>query len=433
MPRNIKIIYPTLEDYANSEAANAITHYSDEPIEPFNADIDVVLESFNEAIADLSNSTKTIASRHMAHMVLIGGVTPKTPEMALESFYEATKGILVSAYEKMLVWLEKIKLYFLKMFKGKDKSKITTKENQAKLHKLLQDPLDSKIDGFLALADKAALEDLSQAGNGKLQQIFNRFKETLSDQEADFLTSGTYYRNIKVLVKDWNECKFSAFIKGLQHDIDSWGNDGLSQAKHVGKDVRVVNEFRERMRLKAEDIRAKYRKNFMAIKHLEETHLNLRSAGNLTRLHEFLNKPSALFPHVSNLWKVIEFESMTNDDKALINEIDKITNEFELRIKTMREKTSVDTMVWPAEDAVLQLITKTNQDMLKYISTLAGISAVLRTSAITAFNATNKSFAYIKHILNLVKAMPNVNSVEVERCIDSIDKRHKELEELVQY
>lgn len=355
---------------------------------------------------------------------------------AMESFTDKVAETAMRVFEALKKAIIRLKDWLMGKLKGKDedKSKIMEAGNQAKLQKLLSDPEFDRIDAILKTAQKAGLEDYRPVeANSRLAKMFEGYKQTLSDMEVDFLTSGTYYRNIQVLVKDWNEGHYSEFVSTLRGDIDAWTDEGLDKTKHVGKDSRVVREFRDTMQASANTLFAKHSRKLSAIRYMEETHQNTRTAGNVHRLHEFLTKPSSLFPHISNLWKTIHFESMTTDDQELIKSLDKVETYFDARIKMMRERASVDKVLWPAEDAFLQLCAKINQDALKAITILVRISDIIRKSAICALNATNKSFTYIRHLLQQIKASASANVEEVERCIQAIDTRHKELEQLVSY
>jgi hypothetical protein len=355
---------------------------------------------------------------------------------AVESLGEKIMSGLQKAFQAMLEMVIRIKDWFKKKLGLGDYVAgvaILGVAAQQEIQKALSKVDLSAIDKLVENNGKG-LEDYRPAEvNSKLARVFDNYKQTLSDMEIDFLTSGTYYRNIQVLVKDWNSGSYGEFVAKLQSDISDWTGAGLDKTKHVGKDARVVREFKDKMQAEANEMLARHNRKFTAIRYMEETHQNTRTAGNIHRLHEFLNKPSALFPHISNLWKTIHFESMSEDDQKLIKSLDQIEEYFNTRIKALREHASVEKLLWPAEDAFLQLCAKVNQDALKAITVLVRISDIIRKSAICAFNATNKSFSYIRHLLVQVKGTGKANVQEIDKCIQAIDARHAELKNLVTY
>lgn len=354
-------------------------------------------------------------------------------EAAIEGFFDKTREALLRFWEHLKAMVRHVIDWFKGLFEKKKDKTPDSKKVTTILDKVVGDRQLTVILGQENVSN-VGNEDFRPANGGsRLAKMFENYKDTLTDKEVDFLTSGTYYRNIQLLVKDWNQGRYPSFISSLQADIDRWTDEGLSRTKHVGKDVRVVKEFRDEMQESGNKFMQDHARAFMNIRHMEEMHQNTRTAGNLHRLHEFLAKPSALFPHISNLWKTIHFESMTEDDRQLIRSLEEIEQSYDVRIKHMRERSSVDKMIWPAEDAFLQLCAKINQDALRHITILTRISDVIKHSAINAFNATNKSFAYIRHLLQQIRMQPNVDRKEVERCLQSIDERHRELQALVSY
>lgn len=334
---------------------------------------------------------------------------------------------IVSMLKRFIGWLNDI---VHRTFTGSKKQtdEIHSVLNDAELSSCMKD-----VDDLYKTAGNVALEDFynndEDRGSGiRVTDVFENFKKSLNEHEIDFLTSGHRYKTIKTVVDDFTHQHYADFINGFSEDIQKWFKEGLDEAPHIGKSDDVVERFNYKRTRQLNTIRQKYNTTIVHIEDLERKCISVPPKGDHTHLNLFQKQPSILFPHIERIWQTIKFEKISEDDRKLIANLEKIRKQFETDGKQFIGKLESKKQFWPAEDVVLRGAQRANREMLKYIASLVKVGGFIKNSANTAYHATVKSFSYISRLLNAIGKLPNVDRDRLLKCIDVINEKRRRID-----
>lgn len=271
-----------------------------------------------------------------------------------------------------------------------------------------------------------ALHATESYNGDNIQAIFSHYRESLTEQELDFLTTGERYNVTRNSIIIFTNGRFSDYIKSLSSDVEAWTEKAIMDAPFVGKNEEPVADFVREKRKEIDNINVKYLIHAADIDEMERQCKEHKAFGNPQQLHVFQDKPSRLIPHLETVWKKSEFEKISEEDRRLIANLDSIKDNFERTYKLMKARSEKRERPWPAEEAVLHLADKMRREIISQIVGLVRVGGFIRHSAETAFHATTKSFAYIVKILNVLSKMDNVDQEQVIKCLDTMREKQKE-------
>ena len=418
------------------------------PIE-FESLYDDIVERFN-ALSDISKRIDTDGSLSLNTAMEADSIVPEKcilsayfgsndriqkQQLAVESIKDSIIEAIKNTYDYIIATLKRFIGWFheiaARMFTGNKKqiSEIHTVLNDTELLTAMKD-----VDELVTSVGNVSLEDFysppeeSRSSGVKVTDVFENFKKSLNEQEVDFLTSGHRYRVIKTVVDDFTHQHYSDFINGFSNDIQKWIKDGLDEAPHIGKNDDVVESFTHKRIRQLDTIRQKYNGTIKHIEDLESKCISVPPKGDLNHLNLFQKQPSILFPHIERIWKTIKFEKISEDDRKLIANLEKIRKQFETDGKQIIGRIENRKQYWPAEDSVLRSAQRANREMLKYIASLVKVGGFIKNSANTAYHATVKSFSYINRLLNAIGKLPNVDRDKLLKCIDIINAKRRKID-----
>ena len=371
------------------------------------------------------------------------GTNPKEQkyQLAVESIKDSIVETVTKAYNAIVEMLKKfigwIKSFFTSNKFQADEKQVNQIKKELSDQKFLTCTKD--VDDLLAEAGTAALEDIGIRGDGdheyrgdpiKVGDVFEIFKRSLNEHEVDFLTSGHQYKIIKNVVDEFSHGHYPDFINGISDEIQSWLQNGLTEAPHVGRDEDVVERFSHKQKRILDQIKQKYHTASSGIEEMERMCVTNPPKGDHQHLNLFQKKPSILFPHIERIWDTVKFEKITDEDKKLITSLEKVRKQFETDSKNISSKLSSQKQTWPPEEAILRLAQRTNREMLQHISSLVKVGVFIKNSANTAYQATMKSFSYITRLLNAISKLPNVNREKLNKCIDVIQAKRRAIDKI---
>lgn len=280
---------------------------------------------------------------------------------------------------------------------------------------------------------RTATEDFSMADNANtetVETLFTGFKESLSSEEIDFLTSSQYHRHVRDFIHDVASSNLSDYIKNATKEITVWIHDGIQDAKNVGKDEDFVNKFKFIQKTKLSDITAKYAHKVERIEFIEEKYLVNTPKGDEQRLSTFLKTPSKVFPLLKGIWADIHVGRLTASDKSMISDLNELQKEFEALGKQMKPLAAEGERIWPPEEAMLELAHKGHRELLNNVVRLVKLSASIHRTIRSAYTATTKTFKYILDVLSLINKMGDVDRTRLVAAISGIRDKQKELADI---
>lgn len=365
------------------------------------------------------------------------------PEEQVE-FGPALEGILSGLWEMIAKIFDKIGkmidkfITWLKSVAGMNSSNASfyTPETGKKIHEIISDSeLKHAIEDGLKEASKATTlgnEDFFSAPIEQTMEIFAGFQKSLTEKEVDFLTSGHRYKLIEKAVNDYTRARLPEYVMGIEYDLFTWGQEGLNKSLHTGNGDVAVENFVKEQKAKLAEIERKYEHSTKFIRSMADEFAAIANANAARdRLNVFLKAPSGLYPHLDHLWKVIHFDRISEEDSKLINTLEDIHKKHETMLQRFRAQAKENDKFWPAEDEMLKMIMAAHKESSTNLSKVVRVAGFIKESALTAFNATMKSFSYLIRILGVVSKMNGVDQVKVKRSVDIISQRRRDLNSLL--
>lgn len=403
------------------------------------------LEAFHQKLRSQGNLTPVLAmesERVLGHSRLLNTVgVAQSREIAMESILDATKSVISRIYTTLLEMIQKLIAWFKERFTKAGKFQ-GTPEQVKQITLLLADPELQRSCGevfssaeFKAMQEGKVLdekvvgqEDFRIAPADKLQEIYSKFKESLSDRETDFITAGKYFHTIAQTVQDYSRMRFSDFIAAMENDINSWGDDGLAKAPFVGKNELVADDWLTKQRVEMRKIRERHSVQLSKLSDLSERANQTPVEPNTSRLLQYYKQPSTLFPQLERNWKQAGFENLNTDDRRLAQTLEEVAKRF----KTLADNPP-DTKDWPAYDGMAKLIAQVHREAMRDVQRLMQVANFIQNSADTAYQGTLKSFAYLMRILTVVSVSPGADKPAIAKVIETLRDRQKTLTELVKH
>lgn len=401
------------------------------------------LEAFYRKIHSQARLTPVLAmesERVLGHSRLLNTVgLPQGTQIALESILDATKSVISRIYTTLLEMVQKLITWFKQRFTTTGKFQ-GTPEQVKQVQLLLADPgLQRSCDTVFNSAEFKAMqsgqtpaestvgqEDFRIAPADKLQEIYSKFKDSLSDRECDFVTAGKYFHTIAQTVQDYSRMRFSTFITAMENDINQWGDDGMAKAPFVGKDELVADDWLTKQRVEMRKIRDRHLVQLSKLSDLSERATQTPVEPNTSRLLQYYKQPSTLFPQLERNWKQAGFENLNTDDRQLLKTLEEVAKRF----KALADNPP-DTKDWPAYDGMAKLIAQVHREAMRDVQRLMQVASFIQNSADTAYQGTIKSFAYLMRILAVVAVSPGADKPAIAKVIETLRDRQKTLTDLV--
>lgn len=332
--------------------------------------------------------------------------------------------------DKLIAWLKSISGM------GSSNSNFYTPETGKKINAIMNDSeLKHAIADGLKEASKATTlgtEDFFSAPIEQTLEVFTGYQKSLSDKEVDFLTSGHRYKTIEKAVDSYTRARLPEYVMGIEYDLFTWGQEGLNKSLHTGNGEIAVENFVKEQKAKLTELERKYEHSTKFIRAMSDEFAGIANENAARdRLNVFLKSPSGLFPHLEHLWKVIHFDRISEEDSKLINTLEDIHKKHETMLHRFRAQAKENDKFWPAEDEMLKMIMTAHKESSANLSKVVKVAGYIKESALTAFNATMKSFSYLIRILSIVSKMGNVDQVKVKRSVEIISQRRRDLNSLL--
>lgn len=358
--------------------------------------------------------------------------------LAVESIHEKIVDAVVRVYNHIVKMIKSFIAMLMKPFSSNKKDIAQTNEivmDVVKDHQLQIAMKD--IDGFVADAQSVATEDMlnpSKLTNISINDIYEKFVDTLSDPEVDFLTSGHRYKTIKNVVDSYIKGHYPEFISDMSGAIQKWVEDGLQEAPHIGKAEDSVKRFMTNRESLLSTVNKNHKETIEGLRELEKLcGSNTVNTADRARLHVFLKTPSMLFPHIERMLESVRFERISDSERKLISNLEKIRQHFEADVRHIQMKLNSDIPNWPAQEAVLKAAQRANREMLENIAALTKVSLFIKHSAEVAFHTTSKAFSYVINILREVQRLPNIDRDKVKECVEIVQSRRRKLDGLTSF
>lgn len=292
---------------------------------------------------------------------------------------------------------------------------------------LLEDVLDDVNHEYPGISLEDALPPTIKID---INSIFESYKNSLTDHEIDFLSSGHVYKTIRNIVDEFSDNDYSDYIETLSDTLAYWLASNLKQTPHIGKDEDVVKTFEAQQKAALLTTFDHYQGKTNTIKDLIDLIGIARANSDTTSILLFKRKPSVLFPHLEHIWSSIKFENITQRDRELIASLETIKKSFEDESKKILHKLD-STRIWPAEEAILKIAHKYYIELASNLMLLMRVASYIKTSSQSAYHATIKSFTYIQKLLNVLHKLPNIDTAKLHKCIDRINEKRKFLNAVV--
>lgn len=358
-------------------------------------------------------------------------------EVSLEGIASSIWDVIAKIFDKLGKMIDKF-ITWLKSISGMggSNSSFYTPETGKKINAIMNDSeLKHAIEDGLKEASKATTignEDFFSAPIEQTMEIFAGYQKSLTEKEVDFLTSGHRYKLIEKAVNDYTRARLPEYVMGIEYDLFTWGQEGLNKSLHTGNGDVAVENFVKEQKAKLAEIERKYEHSSKFIRSMADDFAAIANANAARdRLNVFLKAPSGLFPHLEHLWKVIHFDRISEEDSKLINTLEDIHKKHENMLQRFRAQAKENDKFWPAEDEMLKMIMAAHKESSTNLSKVVRVAGFIKESALTAFNATMKSFSYLIRILGVVSKMGNVDQAKVKRSVDIISQRRRDLNSLL--
>ena len=276
-------------------------------VEQMNREIDDAFD-LHENIARIGNDIKASGTLSMEHALALDNASSSLE--AVTRYFAggevrrqlATEGIIESLFTAIGRVFESIIRLIVKFISwligspNTDKSAVSAKEAVKEINRQVDmKALDAGVSA--AMESIIALERDSDI-NVPIRHIYQKWSDSLKDQEVDFITSGKRYNSIQNVLRHFSQSDMPGFISSLSTDVERWMTDGFSKAPHIGRDEAVVAGFIRDMRRSFDGIKTAHSADFHHIDQMESESKMNQVIGNHDHLQLFLKSPSRLFPHL---------------------------------------------------------------------------------------------------------------------------------------
>lgn len=284
-----------------------------------------------------------------------------------------------------------------------------------------------------SLNDKAiATEDISLAKGGALDQLYSELMERLNENEVDFLTNGPYFHAVKKAASQFGHGRFTNYLEVIHSEILQWSKHALLDAAKVNSMFSAdLDDFMEKEETAVSSIRRRHSLVVDEIEFVAESCRDARPYGKRENLSFFMERPSEVFPFISNIWDRAGFEEALKEDRVLLKSLEKFKKEYEQEIHNTRAATSADIKPNKAEEYVHRLNIALHRETLAVVRHLSFIAKFVQDAAGTGLAATDKCYSFIIRILMLLKKKDTIDKVELDNALNGIREKRKELIEII--
>lgn len=373
-------------------------------------------------------SEKVLGHARLSNM--LGMPRDQVRRVAMESIWDETKNLAQRAYEKMLELVRQFIDWIRRRIDGQGfrstSEQVKAVQNVLGDRQLAQELNQILTDTSFTQALQGSAPAMESNSNERLRTIFQQYKESLSEYESDFVTSGKGFQLLLTVVNEYNRNKYPQLLKTAESDVAAWMDDGFRKAPFTGNDDDVVERWLKEHREALKAKRAAYEKRLDEMAALGSKVSDRVVAPNGSKLLGYYSHPSTLFPELERQWRVSGLENVSREDRELLRTLQEIAERYSKAIKS-----PATSKTWPALDEVIRSAIAMQSDVVDDIQQLMFIWRYIQRSGETAYTATQKSFRYIAGVLVCAAEQPGANAQAIKRTIDLLRERQNTLNDVI--